>query len=142
MQLTAKLILILPIQSGSGKNGQWKKQDIIVETDGQYPKKVCITVWGNNIDESLLKIGNLLKIDINIESREYNNKWYTSITARKIELANMKTQKKSKDINGKADTDEDDWSTIDPEDLKFDSLDDINKGGWQKINPEDLKPYL
>lgn len=25
--------------TGSGKNGQWKKQDIIVETDGQYPKK-------------------------------------------------------------------------------------------------------
>ena len=142
MQLTVKLIQTLPIQTGSGKNGKWKKQDIIVETDGQYPKKVCITVWGDNIVESLLKIGNLLKIDINIESREYNNKWYTSITAWRIELANMTPQKKSKEINGKDDTDEDDWSTIDPEDLKFDSLDDINKGGWQKINPEDLKPYL
>lgn len=51
MQLTAKLNQLLPIQTGSGKNGEWKKQDIIVETDGQYPKKVCISIWGDKINE-------------------------------------------------------------------------------------------
>lgn len=40
MQLTAKLTQLPPFQTGNGKNGQWKKQDIILETDGQYPKKV------------------------------------------------------------------------------------------------------
>ncbi len=39
MQLTAKLTLLLPIQTGTGKNGELKKQDIIVEKDSQYPKK-------------------------------------------------------------------------------------------------------
>jgi hypothetical protein len=39
MQITAKLTQLLPIQTGTGKNGEWKKQDIIVETDGQYPKR-------------------------------------------------------------------------------------------------------
>lgn len=39
MQLTAKLTQLHPIQTGTGKNGQWIKQDIIVETDGHYPKK-------------------------------------------------------------------------------------------------------
>lgn len=34
MQLTAKLIQLLPIQTDTEKNGEWKKQDIIVETDG------------------------------------------------------------------------------------------------------------
>jgi Domain of unknown function (DUF3127) len=38
MQLTAKLTQLLPIQTGTGKNGEWKKQDIVVETDCQYPK--------------------------------------------------------------------------------------------------------
>jgi len=38
MQLTAKLTQLLPIQTGSGKNGNWKKQDIIVETEGSFPK--------------------------------------------------------------------------------------------------------
>lgn len=93
MQLTAKLSHLLPIQTGTGKNGEWKKQDIIVETDGQYPKKVCISIWGDKINEGQLQIGNLLQIDFDIESREYNNKWYTDIKAWKIELAGTSTQK-------------------------------------------------
>lgn len=81
MQLTAKLTQLLPIQTGTGKNGQWKKQDIIVETDGQYPKNVCISIWGEKINEGKLQISNLLKIDFDIECREYNIKWYTDIKA-------------------------------------------------------------
>ena len=89
MQLTANLLQLLPIQTGIGKNGEWKKQDIIVETDGQYPKKVCISIWGDKINEGQLQIGNLLQIDFDIESREYNNKWYTDIKAWKIELVEL-----------------------------------------------------
>jgi hypothetical protein len=86
MQLTAKLTQLLPIQTGTGKNGEWKKQDIIVETDGQYPKKVCVSIWGDKINEGQLQIGNLLKFELVIESQEYNNKWYTTISAWKLEL--------------------------------------------------------
>lgn len=93
MQLTAKLTQLLPIQTGTGKNGEWKKQDIIVETDGQYPKKVCVSIWGDKINEGQLQIGNLLQIDFDIESREYNSKWYTDIKAWKIEIAGTSTQK-------------------------------------------------
>lgn len=87
MQLTAKLTQLLPIQTGSGKNGEWKKQDIIVETDGQYPKNVCISIWGDKINESQLTVGNLLIIDFDIESREYSGRWYTDLKAWKIELS-------------------------------------------------------
>ena len=92
MQLTAKLIQLLPPQTGSGKNGQWKKQDIIIETDGQYPKKICISVWGDKINESQLKPGNELKIDFDIESREYNGRWYTDVKAWKIESTGNQPQ--------------------------------------------------
>ena len=95
MQLTAKLTQLLPIQTGTGKNGEWKKQDIIVETDGQYPKKVCISIWGDKINESQLQISNELKIDFDIESREFNGKWYTDIKAWKIELASSGSQTNS-----------------------------------------------
>jgi len=87
MQLTAKLIQLLPLQSGMGKNGEWKKQDIIVETDGQYPKKVCISIWGDKADESVLQIGNILDISFDVESREYNGRWYTDIRAWKVDVA-------------------------------------------------------
>jgi hypothetical protein len=92
MQITAKLTQLLPIQTGTGKNGEWKKQDIIVETDGQYPKKVCISIWGDKINEGQLHIGNLLKIDFDIESREYNSKWYTDIKAWKIDVEGTNSQ--------------------------------------------------
>ena len=74
MQLTAKLIQVMPIQTGMGKNGEWRKQSIILETDGMYPKKVCITLWGDKINESLLQIGNILDVSFDIESREYNGR--------------------------------------------------------------------
>lgn len=104
MQLTAKLTQLLPIQTGTGKNGQWKKQDIIVETDGQYPKKVCISIWGEKINEAQLQIGNLLKIDFDIESREYNSKWYTDIKAWKIEVADTSARNANDNIVNTADS--------------------------------------
>lgn len=87
MQLTAKLIQLLPLQTGTGKNGEWKKQDIIVETDGQYPKKICISIWGDKADPSMLQVGNNLNIQFDIESREFNGRWYTDVKAWKVELA-------------------------------------------------------
>lgn len=87
MQFTARLIQVLPLQKGTGKNGEWKKQDIIVETDGQYPKKVCISIWGDKIDNNLLQTGNQLNISFDVESREYNGRWYTDVKAWKVELA-------------------------------------------------------
>jgi hypothetical protein len=89
MQLTAKLSAILPEQTGAGKNGQWKKQDIIVETDGQYPKKVCISLWGDKFDRNILRVGNKLTISFDIESREFNGKWYTDVKGWKVESANQ-----------------------------------------------------
>lgn len=87
MQLTAKLIQILPMETGMGKSGEWKKQSIIVETDGQFPKKICITAWGDKINAAQLQIGNRLTIDFDLESREYNGRWYTDVKAWKVEAS-------------------------------------------------------
>lgn len=87
MQLTAKLVQVLPLQTGAGKNGQWKKQDIIVETEGQYPKKVCVSIWGDKINEQVLKTGAMLNISFDVESREYNGRWYTDVKAWRVEPA-------------------------------------------------------
>ncbi len=86
MQLTAKLIEILPLQTGTGRNGEWKRQEIIVETQDQYPKKICMGIWGDKIEEDRLKIGNLLKLDFDIQSRKYNEKWYTNLKVWRLEV--------------------------------------------------------
>ena len=50
-EITAKLLSSLPEQTGSGKNGTWVKQDFIVETEDQYPKKICMSAWGDLVKQ-------------------------------------------------------------------------------------------
>jgi hypothetical protein len=87
MEIKGKLIKLLPPQTGEGKNGPWKKQEIIVEIPGQYPKNVCVAIWGDKINESQLQVGNMLNIFFDVESREFNGRWYTDVKAWKIESA-------------------------------------------------------
>ena len=87
MELEGKIIQINPLQTGEGKNGTWKKQDFIVETNAQYPKKICISAWGDKIDQFSLKENENVKVSIDIESREYNQRWYTDVRAWKVEKA-------------------------------------------------------
>ncbi len=112
MQLTARLVQLLPLQTGSGKNGEWKKQDIIVETDGQYPKKVCISIWGDKVNPSILQPGATLNISFDVESREYNGRWYTDVKAWKVEPAGSGAPASSDDVHGTSFTSSD-------EDLPF-----------------------
>ena len=85
MEISGKIAQVLELVSGQGKNGPWKKQNVVLETEGQYPKKVCLTLWGDNIDKWALKENDLVKASIDIESREYNGRWYTDVKAWKIE---------------------------------------------------------
>ena len=88
LEITGKLVKILAEQTGKGKNGNWIKQDFVIETAEQYPKKVCISVWGDKIDENQLQEGNTLNISFDVESREYNGRWYTDCKAWKVASAN------------------------------------------------------
>lgn len=85
MELEGKIIQVNPVQSGEGRNGTWKKQEYIVETKSQYPKKVCVTIWGDKIDQFNLQQNEDVTLSIELESREYNNRWYTDVRAWKVE---------------------------------------------------------
>ena len=84
MEIAGTVISLLPLQTGQGKNGVWKKQEFILETPGQYPKKVCLSLWGEKVDEIKLSIGEKITASINLESREYNGRWYTEARAWKV----------------------------------------------------------
>jgi hypothetical protein len=88
LEISGKIVKILPEQTGSGKNGMWKKQDFVIETTEQYPKKVCISAWGDKVDAlQNYSAGEDVKVSFNVESREYNEKWYTDIKVWKLESA-------------------------------------------------------
>ena len=84
MEIAGTVVSLLPLQTGQGKNGVWKKQEFILETPGQYPKKVCLSLWGEKVDEIKLTIGEKITASINLESREYNGRWYTEARAWKV----------------------------------------------------------
>lgn len=85
MEINGRVMQVLPEVTGEGKNGMWKKQDFVIETDGQYPKKVCFTVWGDKINSQMMQEGNMLNVSFDVESREYNGRWYTDLKAWKID---------------------------------------------------------
>ena len=84
MDISGRIIQLLPVQTGQGKNGTWKKQEFILETGDTYPKKVCIAVWGDKIDVNSFKIGDPVDVSFDVESREYNGRWYTDVKAWKM----------------------------------------------------------
>ena len=57
MELTGKIIEILKEQKGESARGHWRKQEYVLETGGQYPKKVCFMVWGEKISDFAIKEG-------------------------------------------------------------------------------------
>ena len=86
MEITGKIIQLLETKTGTSSKGEWSKQEFIIETEGKYPKKICIANWNGKADLNGVGVGANVKVGINIESRDYNGKWYTDVTIWKFEV--------------------------------------------------------
>ena len=73
MEITGRIIAVLPEQGGISKTGnEWKKQEYVLETHDQYPKKVCFQLFGaDRIAQAAIQPGEELTVFFDIESREY-----------------------------------------------------------------------
>ncbi|MEG2067425.1 MAG: DUF3127 domain-containing protein [Tannerellaceae bacterium] len=89
MEITGKIIVVLPVQGGTSKTGnEWKKQEYVLETHDQYPKKICFGIFGaDRIDQAAIQEGEELIVSIDIDSREYQGRWFTNINAWKVDRA-------------------------------------------------------
>lgn len=87
MEVTGKMFKMLPSVSGAGANGTWRKQEFVVETMDQYPKKIALEVWNDDVRSlEALEAGNVVKCLFNVESREYEGRWYTQCRAWKVNV--------------------------------------------------------
>jgi hypothetical protein len=75
MGINGKIIQLLEEKPGQSTKVHWRKQEYVLGTDGQYPKKICFMVWSERIDEFAIKERENLVVSIDIESREYNGRW-------------------------------------------------------------------
>ncbi len=87
LSVKGKIDQILKPESGTSRAGkEWSKQEFVIETDEQFPRKVCFTLFGDKV--SLidgLAAGQEVEVSFNLESREYNGRWFHNINAWKID---------------------------------------------------------
>ena len=106
LELSGKLIKKMPEVTGTGRTGtNWIKQEFVLETQDQYPKKVCMSVWGDKTqDLAPIQEGEIVKVQFNVESREYNERWYTEIRAYRLDRSGAAAPAPAQDNAGWAPT--------------------------------------
>jgi len=87
MEIIGKLIQKMPMQSGISKTGNsWQKQEFVIETLEQFPRKICANLWGERTAVlETLNIDDKVVMNFDLESREFNGKWYTDVKAYKLD---------------------------------------------------------
>ena len=83
MEIEGILIMDLPLEEGvSQRTGNpWRKKGWVIETLGQYPRKVKFDAFGEKIDTFNLELGKAYAVSVDVESREFNGRWYTDLRA-------------------------------------------------------------
>lgn len=88
MDIVGKIIQVLPMQQGTSQRtgNPWSLQSYVLETIESYPKKVCFEVFGEDrIKANPCNIDDVVTVSFDLESREFNGRWYTSVRAWKIQ---------------------------------------------------------
>ena len=108
MELNGRILMVFDKQEGFNHNGTWEKQTILFETLGSHPRKVIIVFWKSKIDFTRYRVGDVVKVKINIESHEYEGKWYTQAWGwfmEKIEGLDIEPEKGENQPNENAEED-------------------------------------
>lgn len=91
MEITGKLIVKSPTQDISVS---FRKSEIVIETEEQYPQKILIEFTQDRCDlVDPYKIGEVIKVHINLRGREWINpqgesKYFNSIHGWRVERLN------------------------------------------------------
>mgnify|MGYP002622801514 CR=1 FL=1 len=95
MEIVGKVIQILPLQQGTSQRtgNPWALQSFVIETQEQYPRKVCIELFGEErIKANPFAIDEIVTVSFDLESREFNGRWYTSVRAWKVQKGTVDIQ--------------------------------------------------
>lgn len=85
MEFEGTVYKILPPVSGTSSRGEWKKQEVVFELPQEFSRKICVTFFNKDNEVSQLREGATYTVSVNVESREYNGRWYTDVRAWRIQ---------------------------------------------------------
>lgn len=95
MEIIGKVISVLPLQQGvsARTNNPWSIKTIIIETQEQYSRKVAIEIFGDQrIADNPCEVDQIVTVSFDLESREFNGRWYTSVRAWKVQQGAITNQ--------------------------------------------------
>lgn len=88
MEVTGRITKVLEKQSGTSKDGkEWVKLSFILDNNETYNNIFCFEVFGTEKVENFEKynkVGQDVKVDFNVSTNEWKDKYYTSLQAWKI----------------------------------------------------------
>ena len=100
MEIVGKVLQLGTLIEGNSPRGPWKKQELIIETIEQYQKKICLLCWNERVnDANSFFVGQTIKAQISIESREFNGKWYTDVRVFRFDLEQPAQQPAAQPMN-------------------------------------------
>lgn len=87
MEITGKLIKILPETRGESQRGPWVRGGFVIETDGDYPRLVAFTTFGEDrlAMVASIPLNSPVVVTFTPESREYQERWYTDLRCSRIQ---------------------------------------------------------
>ena len=74
----------LPVSKGVSARGEWQRQDVVFEVPSEFSRKICVTFFNKPTEAESLVEGQTYTVSVNVESREYNGKWYTDVRAWRV----------------------------------------------------------
>lgn len=86
MDITGRLIKILPEMRGESQRGPWVRGGFVIETEDTYPRQVAFTLFGEDRLAMLqtLVMNAPVVVTFSPESREYNERWYTDLRCIRV----------------------------------------------------------
>ena len=87
MEVKGKIIKKMDLVTGVAKatGNPWKKQDYVLETIEAHPKQIAFDFFGDRVDQYSFEVGDVITLSFDIESREYQGRYYTNIRGWKAE---------------------------------------------------------
>lgn len=96
VNVTGEIIAVLDAKRGNGAKGEWVTQTFVLkEQSDSYPKELAFDVFGQEkLDEFNIKMGDVIELEGNVESRAWQDRWFTSVKAFKVvnQSANVQPQ--------------------------------------------------
>ena len=86
MEFEGRVLEILPAVTGQSARGTWERQTVVFEQPSkQYGKEIAVTFMNKGQDVASLRIGELYTVSFDIESRKYQDRWYTDVRAWRVQ---------------------------------------------------------